>query len=202
MTPNPIPAKMSPEEFLEFERASDIKHEYIGGQIVAMGGAKRNHNIVALNLGSELNRLLEDKDCEAYLADMRVSLPTTNEYAYPDLSVVCGEPIFQDDVLDTLENPVLIVEILSDTTEAYDRGLKFRLYRSIKTLREYVLVAQNQPRIEKYVVKGDGFWVLSEVSGLDSELQLESIGSSVPLSRIYRKVKFEELDEPIIRPMP
>ena len=97
---------------------------------------------------------------------------------------------------------MLIVEILSDTTEAYDRGLKFRLYRSIKTLREYVLVAQNQPRIEKYVVKGDGFWVLSEVSGLDSELQLESIGSSVPLSRIYRKVKFEELDEPIIRPMP
>lgn len=200
MKPNPI-RKMTPEEFLAFERASDVKHEYIGGQIVAMGGAKRNHNIVSINLGSELNRIIEEKDCEAYLADMRVFLPSTNEYAYPDISVVCGEPVFQDEVLDTLVNPLLIVEVLSDSTEAYDRGLKFRLYRSVKSLREYVIVSQNQPRIEKYVKKGDGFWVLSETAGIDSELLLESIGSAVLLSRIYRKINFEQSDEPIIRPV-
>ncbi|MFM9905212.1 MAG: Uma2 family endonuclease [Pyrinomonadaceae bacterium] len=200
MNPNPIP-KMTPEEFLAFERASDIKHEYLGGQIVAMGGAKRNHNIVALNLGGDLNNLIEEKDCEAYLGDMRVFLPATSDYAYPDITLVCGEPVFQDDVLDTLINPLLIIEVLSESTEAYDRGLKFRLYRSIDTLHEYVLISQDQPRIEKYNKKGDGFWVLSETSGIDSELQLESIGVAVPLSRIYRKVRFEESDEPIIRPL-
>ena len=200
MNPNPIP-KMTPEEFLAFERASDIRHEYLGGQIIAMGGAKRNHNIVAANLCTEISNKTEDKNCEVYLADMRVFLPASSEYAYPDLTVVCGQPEFQDDVLDTLLNPVLIIEILSASTEAYDRGLKFQLYRSIKTLREYVLISPNQPRIEKYVLHGDGFWVLSETAQLDSELVLESIDADIPLSRIYRKITFEQSDEPIIRPL-
>ena len=200
MNPNPV-KKMSPEEFLAFERASDIRHEYIGGQIIAMSGARRNHNVIAANLCTEISNNIEDKNCEIYVADMRVFLPETSEYAYPDITVVCGEPVFQDDVLDTLLNPVVIIEVLSDSTEAYDRGLKFRLYRSIKTLREYILVSPNQPRIEKYVLHGDGFWMLSETVGLDSALALESINAKIPLSKIYRKITFEDSDEPIIRPL-
>ena len=199
MNPKPLP-KMTPEEYLVFERASDKKHEYIAGQIYAMGGAKRNHNIIALSLGKELYQATEDKDCEAYAADMRIFLPSTEDYAYPDLTVVCGEPVFQDDVHDTLINPVLIAEILSDSTEAYDRGAKFSLYRSVKSLKEYILISQSQPRIEKYERQGDGFWMLSEAVGLESEITFNSIGLTILLNNLYKKIHFEKSEAPVIRP--
>lgn len=189
MKPNGI-RKMTPEEFLAFERASDIKHEYRDGEIFAMSGAKRGHNIIALNVGSELHQQLKDKDCETYLSDMRVFVPATRLYTYPDIVTVCGEPVFQDDVPDTLVNPVLLIEILSDSTENYDRGLKFQFYRSISTLREYVLISQTTARIEKYVKHGDGFWLFSEAIGLESIIEFASIDCKIPLADIYNKVEF------------
>ena len=193
MTPNPI-KKMTPAEYLAFERASDEKHEYRNGEIVAMSGAKRNHNSISTNLSGLLWQHLKGKECENYSTDMRVFVPETNTYNYPDIVVVCGEPEFQDSVPDTLLNPVLLIEILSDSTESYDRGLKFENYRSINSLREYVLVSQNRPAVEKYVKHGDGFWLLSSVKGLDADITLESIDCPLSLDEVYDKVKFEDAE--------
>jgi len=192
MTPNPIPQKMSPDEFLLFERAADERHEYRDGDVVAMSGAKRNHNKVSTNLSGLLWQHLKGMDCENYSNDMRVWVPKSRLYTYPDIVVVCGEPEFIDDEFDTLLNPVLIIEILSDSTESYDRGEKFQSYRSIPTLREYILVAQYRPQIEKYVKHGDGFWMLSEAAGLENSIELESINYNLSLAEVYDKVNFDD----------
>jgi Uma2 family endonuclease len=191
MNPNPLP-KMTPEEFLAFERASDEKHEYRDGEVVAMSGAKRAHNLISLNIGSGLHASLKNKDCETYMSDMRVFVPSVRLYTYPDIVVVCGEPKFIDDEFDTLTNPLLLIEILSDSTEGYDRGQKFQNYRSIESLDEYVLVSQNAARIEKYVKHGDGFWLLSEAAGLDGSITLTSIDCTISLADVYAKVKFND----------
>jgi Uma2 family endonuclease len=183
--------KLTSAEYLEFERKSEVKHEYFNGEIFAKSGAKRNHNVVAWNIGGELRQKLKGKSCEAYPADMRVFVPQTKLYTYPDLVVVCGEPIFQDNVFDTLLNPVLLIEVLSETTESYDRGKKFQHYRSIESLQEYVLVSQTEARIEKYVKHGDGFWLLSEAVGLDSEIEFSSIECRIALAEVYDKIDFE-----------
>ncbi len=189
MNPNPV-ARMTPEEFLAFERPANEKHEYRDWLIVDVSGAKRNHNIIALNLGGEIQRSLKGKECEGYPSDMRVFVPASNLYTYPDLVVACGEPVFQDEVLDTLLNPLLIIEILSESTESYDRGQKFQNYRSIDSLREYVLVSQTSANIEKYGKHGDGFWMHSEASGLDSNVTLETISCPLSLTDVYDKVNF------------
>ena len=183
---------MTPEEFLTFERASDEKHEYYDGVIVAMSGAKRAHNLISVNVGSSLHAALKNKDCETYMSEMRVFVPAVRLYTYPDIVVVCGDPQFVDDEFDTLTNPVLLIEILSDSTEGYDRGLKFQNYRSIESLVEYVLVSQNAARIEKYVKHGDGFWLLSDAAGLESSITLEAIDCTLSLADVYAKVKFDD----------
>jgi Uma2 family endonuclease len=182
---------MSPDEFLAFERTSVIKHEYRDGEVVAMSGARRNHNLIALNVGSEIQRSLKGKECEGYPSEMRVFVPATRLYTYPDLVVVCGEPIFQDESFDTLLNPVLIIEVLSDSTESYDRGQKFKDYRSIESLKEYVLISQRTPGIEKYVKHGDGFWMLSEAVGLDGSITLDTIDCRLSLADVYDKINFD-----------
>ena len=186
--------KLTPAEYLEFERKSEIRHEYFKGQIFAMSGAKRNHNKVVANLSGLIWQHLKGKDYEFYPTDMRVFVPQTGLYTYPDLVVVCGEPQFQDDVFDTLLNPVLLIEVLSDSTEGYDRGKKFQHYRSIESLQEYVLVAQDEARIEKYVKHGDGFWLLSDAVGLDSEIEFSSIECKLALREVYDKINFSEVD--------
>lgn len=136
--------KLTPEEYLEFERKSEIKHEYFNGEIFAMSGAKRNHCLINGNLGGLLWNHFKNKHFESYLNKMRVFVPQTRLYAYPHLVVVCGELMFQDDVFDTLLNPILLIEVLSNSTESYDRGKKFQHYRSIESLQEYILVLQNE----------------------------------------------------------
>jgi Uma2 family endonuclease len=175
---------------LEFERKSEVKHEYFAGEIFAMAGAKRNHNKITTNLSGLVWQHLKGKSCESYSNDMRVLVPQTGLYTYPDLVVVCSEPIFQDDVFDTLLNPVLIIEVLSETTEKYDRGKKFQHYRSIETLYEYVLVSTDEARIEKFEKTGDGFWFLSEAVGIDAEIELTSIEAKIPLAEVYDKIDF------------
>lgn len=184
--------KLTPQEYLDLERQSEIKHEYFKGEIFAMSGAKRNHNKISTNIGGLVWQHLKGKNCESYSSDMRVFVPQTGLYTYPDLVVVCGEPKFQDDVFDTLLNPVVLVEVLSDSTESYDRGKKFQHYRSIESLQEYVLVSQNEARIEKYVKHGDGFWLLSEAVGTESEIEFSSIECRISLAEVYDKIDFSD----------
>lgn len=186
--------KLTAKEYLEFERKSEIKHEYFNGEIFAMSGAKRNHNKITTNLSGLVWQHLKGKNCENYSNDMRVFVPETGLYTYPDLVVVCGEPVFQDDVFDTLLNPILLIEVLSDSTESYDRGKKFQHYRSIESLQEYVLVAQDEARIEKYVKHGDGFWLLSEAVGIDAEIEFSSIECRISLREVYDKINFSETE--------
>lgn len=148
--------------------------------------------MIAWNIGGELRQKLKGKDCEAYPADMRVFVLETGLYTYPDLAVVCGEPRFQDEVFDTLLNPVLIIEVLFDSTEGYDRGKKFQHYRSIESLREYILVSSDEARIEKYVRSGDGFWYLSEAVRLKAEIEFSSIECRIALGEVYDKIDFSE----------
>jgi Uma2 family endonuclease len=178
---------MTPAEYLAFDRASDVKHEYAGGEVFAMAGATSEHNLIVANVVGELRNELRRRPCNVYPSDMRVLIPATERYTYPDASVVCGEPLFTDDVRDTLRNPKVILEVLSDSTEAYDRGEKFRQYRTIDTLADYVLVSQNQVLVEHYRRQADGTWILRELKA-GGRLVLESVGCAVSVDELYLKV--------------
>ena len=184
--------KLTPEEYLEMERKAEYKSEYFDGEIFAMAGANRNHCLICANLNGLFWQHFKGKDFEAYTSKMRMFVAETNFYTYPDVVVVCGEPQFQDKVFDTLLNPTLLIEVLSESTESYDRGKKFQHYRSIENLREYVLVSQDEARIEKYVRQGNGFWVLSEAFGLDAKIKLDSIDCEIALSEVFDKVNFSD----------
>jgi Uma2 family endonuclease len=175
-------------EYLRLERAAETKSEYANGQILAMTGASRAHNLIAGNLFRNLSQQLLGGSCEAYMSDMRVRVSQTGLYTYPDVVVACGEIQFEDDQVDTLLNPVVVVEVLSPTTEAYDRGEKFAHYRRLDSLQEYLLVSQDKVQVERYVRQGDQ-WVLSERSSLEDVLRVDAIDCSVRLSDIYYKIE-------------
>jgi Uma2 family endonuclease len=182
------PSLLTPGEYLALERKSEIRSEYIAGRMFAMSGASRRHSLIAGNFYRELSSQLRGRACEAYIADLRVKVSHTGMYTYPDIVAVCGEVQLEDEHFDTLLNPTVIVEVLSESTEAYDRGEKFAHYRRLDTLREYVLVAQDKLRIEHYRREGDE-WILSEVSSPDATLHLGSIDCHVTLAAIYEKVE-------------
>jgi len=182
------------EEYLTLERSASIKSEFHDGQIFAMTGASRAHNLITVNIGGELRSHFKTRSCEAYISDMRVKAATARSYHYPDIAVVCGQPEFEDASVDTLLNPTLLVEVLSPSTEAYDRGGKFAHYRKIATLREYLLVMQDQPSIERYLRQGD-VWILSETVGLETSVSLESIDCVLSLREVYDKVIFDTAPE-------
>jgi Uma2 family endonuclease len=179
---------LTPAEYLSIERKSEYKSEYTDGVIVAMTGASREHNLIGVNLAGEINRQLRGRPCECYANDMRVRVPSTRLYTYPDVVVVCGEPQFEDDQLDTLLNPTLIIEVLSESTEMYDRGKKFGFYRTIETLAEYLLVAQDECRVEQYVKRTDGRWLLSDYHSMEDNVEMTSIQCEVALREVYDKV--------------
>jgi Uma2 family endonuclease len=180
--------RYTPEEYLALERKAEWKSEYRNGFITAMPGASRKHNLIALNFSAVVWNQLEDRPCEVYVGDMRVRTSPTGLYTYPDVVAVCGEPMFLDDELDTLLNPTLIAEILSPSTEEYDRGEKFDDYRTLKSLKEYVLVSQDRILVERRQKLGRK-WVSTEYRSIEDTLILDSIGCAVPLRRIYAKVK-------------
>jgi Uma2 family endonuclease len=180
----------TPQEYLAIERKAEFRSEYIDGEIVAMGGASRRHNLITINIAREITQQLKGRPCETYSSDMRVRIPTTDLYTYPDVVVVCGEPVFEDDRFDTLTNPTLIIVVLSESTESYDCGKKFRYYRTIESFAEYLLIAQDEHRVEQYVRQKDGRWLLSETRSLDGEVELPSIGCLLSLSEVYDKVNF------------
>jgi Uma2 family endonuclease len=183
--------KVSPAEYLELERKAEFKSEYLDGTIVPMPGATRIHNLVNKNVSGLLWLQLREKSCEVYQSDMKV--PTLKKYSYPDTVVVCGEPHFEDDEKDVLQNPTIIVEVLSRSTETYDRGDKFAAYRELKSLQAYVLISQLMPRVETYKRQEDG-WHFSEVSGLDATVKLESIDCTLNLAEVYEKVDFSQAE--------
>jgi Uma2 family endonuclease len=179
--------KMTPEEYLAFERASDTKHEYVDGEIFAMSGGTYEHSLLGANVVGELRSALLDRPCRVHGSDMRIKSAGKPKYHYPDTSVVCGKPIFEDEARDVLLNPKVIVEVLSDSTERYDRGDKFASYRTISTLEEYVLVSQTEVLVEHYHRGTDGTWIYRAL-GPGERLVLPSLGCEIPVDRIYLKV--------------
>ncbi len=183
-----VQSHLTPAEYLALERKATTKSEYFDGQIYAMSGASRAHNLIVVNLLSALHTQLSKRDCEVYANDMRVKVDVTGLYTYPDVLVVCDEPRFEDASLDTLLNPNVLVEVLSPSTEAYDRGEKFSHYRHLKSLQEYVLVAQNCIRVEHYL-RQEEQWLLTEFDESVDLFRLPSINCELSTRAIYAKVK-------------
>jgi Uma2 family endonuclease len=181
---------LTPAEYLARERQAPFKSEYFEGESYAMAGASRRHNRITLNTGAQLTARLKASGCEPFVSDMRVKVAATGLYTYPDVCVACP-PEFEDAGGDTLLNPAVIFEVLSDSTEAYDRGRKFEHYRKLPSLREYLLVAQHAPQIDHYVRGEAGVWLLREAAGLEARLTLETLDCELPLSEIYARVEFE-----------
>lgn len=181
---------LTPEQYLAIEREAPCKSEYYDGEMFAMSGARRANNVIAANVIFQLNLSFRSRKCEVYPSDMRVRTIATH-YTYPDVTAVCGEPKFVDDAQDTLLNPGLIVEVLSKTTEAYDRGRKFELYQSIASLREYLLLASDRMHADLYVRQSDGHWLLIPAGQPEDVLNLESVGCQIRLADLYDKVKFD-----------
>jgi len=181
---------LTPEQYLEIERKAEFKSEYYQGEMFAMAGAKEAHNLIIWNLARELGQQLRQRPCRAYLADMRVRVSATGLYTYPDVVAVCGEPQFLDDQRDTLLNPNLIVEVLSPSTELYDRVRKFEHYRSLESVSEYLLVSSERVSAELYTRQPDGRWLLTTVSRMEDSLDLLSVGAHLALADLYEKVDF------------
>lgn len=181
--------KWKVEEYLAFDRTSEEKHEYYAGEIFAMSGASRNHNLIVTNTVVSFGSQLRGRPCEVYPSDMRVKVSVL-KYTYPDITVACGEPRFADGEFDTLLNPTLIVEVLSELTENYDRGKKFEHYKTLKSLQAYILIAQAESHVEHYR-RTSGKWIFSEAKTREEIIELPSIGCTLNLSDIYRKVTFE-----------
>ena len=181
---------VSPEEYLTLERKSEVKSEYLDGDMVAMSGGSREHNLIVTNFVGEIRTQLKGRPCEVYPSNMRVKVSATGLYTYPDVAVACGEPQFEDESVDTLINPTLIVEVLSDSTEAYDRGAKFGHYRKIESLVEYLLISQHQYGIEQYVRQTAGPWLRLETRGYKGRLELQSVQCAIDLAEIYDRITF------------
>jgi Uma2 family endonuclease len=175
------------EEYLAWERLQPEKHEFHGGEVFAMAGATFEHNLIVANVSGELRAALRQKPCRVCASDLRVKIPATGLYTYPDASVVCGRPEFEDGKLDTLLNPLVLVEVLSDSTEDYDRGTKFTNYRTIASFRDYVLVSTDKVLVEYATRKDDGSWVLREFRA-GERFTLESVGIELVVDELYLKV--------------
>src|SRR5256714_2986719 len=182
---------VSPDEYLRLERQSEYKSEYLNGEIFAMSGASRQHNLVVGNVFGELRQQLRDRACQAYVSDMRVKVRANGLYTYPDVTVVCGEPQFEDKEVDTLLNPTLLIEVLSQSTERYDRIAKTSYYRTIDSLQEHLLVAQHEVRVEQYLRQPNGQWSQMQYTSPDDVVQLTSIDCSLKLSDVYEKITFD-----------
>lgn len=184
--------KYTLDEYLALDKNSEGRYEYFDGVVVELSGASLSHNRIVSNLSGNLRNKLEGRDCEVLPADMRLKVPTTFPYRYPDVVVVCGEPVVEKmQGLELLVNPLLIIEVLSPTTEAYDRGLKFSAYQAIASFREYLLVAQDRPYVVQYVRQPNDKWLRSEVASLNGELTLETINCTLTMREIYQRINFQ-----------
>ena len=187
MAANAIP-RVTAEEYLTADRAASFRSEFVNGEVFAMSGGRLAHAQLISRIGRELEDALEDGPCIVTVADMRLQIVAGESYVYPDVMVVCGEPAFAEGHRDILTNPSVVVEVLSESTEKWDRGGKFAQYRRVAGLREYVLVSQDAMRVEWFTREGDGAWTYREAVGPEGVVRLEGVGVSLDLGRIYRKV--------------
>jgi Uma2 family endonuclease len=176
------------EEYLELDRASEIPHEYLQGRIVAMADPSRPHNLLVTSIGASLHGQLRGRPCEVYLSRMRLQIPSADVFTYPDVTVVCEEPELADEYQDTLLNPKVLIEVLSPSTSDYDHGRKFAYYRQLASLVEYLLVAQEEVRVEHYTRQSDGSWRLEETDDPAAVIVLPAIGCVLSLVEVYEKV--------------
>lgn len=181
----------SPEEYLALEETAEYRSEYYRGEIFAMSGGSANHNRIAGNLYMALRDVFRGKPCEAFITDMRLLVKKNGLYTYPDIMVVCGSLAFAKGRTDTITNPIVIIEVLSESTQGYDRGAKFELYRTIDSLQDYVLVDQARVHVEYFRKLEDGRWLLTEFNDLEAVLRLESVAVEIPLRRAYEQVEWE-----------
>jgi Uma2 family endonuclease len=182
----------TPEEYLSLERYSEIRHEYLDGLVYAMAGESPEHSTICFNLAVSVGTQLKDTPCRGFSPNMKVRAGKSGLYAYPDLMIICGEPIFHDEQRDVITNPTTIFEVLWRSTEAYDRGAKSLRYRTeIETLQDYVLVSQDRPRIEHFSRQPDDTWPCSEITGLTEVLSLPSIDCKIALADVYSRIVFK-----------
>ena len=175
------------EEYLAWERLQPEKHEFHGGEVFDMAGATFEHNQIVANVLAELRAALRQKPCRVCASDLRVKVPATGLYTYPDASVVCGRPELEDDKLDTLLNPLILVEVLSSSTEDYDRGTKFTNYRTIPSFRDDVLISTDRVLVEYHTRRDDGSWLLRELRA-GERFRLESVGCELAVDELYLKI--------------
>jgi len=180
----------TPEEYLVLEEAAEYKSEYYQGEIFAMSGGSVNHNRIVGNLHAGLLPKLSGSPCEAFMSDIRVWAEAKGVFTYPDIIIVCGDLQFYETRNDTITNPLIIFEVLSKSTENYDRGKKFEIYRAIPALREYILIDQYKIHIEQFAIGNEGKWVLTEYSDEDDVFQLFNADFQTPLKEIYKRVDF------------
>jgi Uma2 family endonuclease len=180
---------LTPEQYLGIERQAEFKSEYFNGEMFAMAGAKEAHNLLTMNVGFALHAPLRSRPCRIYANDMRVRVSATGLHTYPDVIAVCGERHFLDDQRDTLLNPSLIVEVLSPTTEAYDRGRKFEHYKVIESLTEYLLISSDRVHVDLFRRQPDGDWLLRSAGRIEDVLDLQSVGCRLSLADLYEQVE-------------
>ena len=196
MTMRTSEAYYTPEEYITLERkaipdAEIVRSEYINGKIIGRSSSNLSHNLITGNIVAGLYTRLKNRSCFVFANEMRVSIPAANSYFYPDVGIVCEEPRFEDDVFDILLNPIVVVEVLSPSTEAYDRGDKFAHYRQLQSLQEYILVSQDKVRVDHYA-RDATQWILTDFQELEQHLPLTSIQCELPLQEIYENVPFPE----------
>jgi len=182
---------LTPEQYLDIERQAAYRSEFFKGEMFAMAGASLVHNLLVANIVAALHSQLRSRPCRVLPSDMRMLVSSTGLYTYPDVVVVCNDPQFADERQDTLTNPDLIVEVLSPSTEAYDRGRKFEQYRAVSSLREYLLVASDRVHVDVYARQADGRWLLTSANGPEGTLRLESVDCRLALAELYEKVELE-----------
>jgi Uma2 family endonuclease len=180
------------EEYLSVERESvDAKHEYVAGQVFAMAGGSYDHNLITANLARRLGNQLDGSPCVVLTSDMRIRVEAADVCAYPDVSVLCGEPVFHDERRDVLTNPILIAEVLSPSTEAYDRGSKFAHYRHLPSLRHYLLIAQDRVAVDVFTRQQDDRWLLSAYPDLGAVIELERLDCRLLVRDVYDGVRWD-----------
>ncbi len=183
---------VSPEDYLVMERASQEKHEYFKGEVFAMSGASWEHNVIAKNINTLVLPFLQGKPCDMFGSDLRIHIPENTLYTYPDFSIICGKPETTDEEDDTVIKPSAIIEILSKSTKDYDRGSKFMLYRSIVTLKEYILIDSTTISVEHFEKQADNSWRLTEFKQLSDSFVISTIGLPLLLKDVYEDVSIEE----------
>jgi Uma2 family endonuclease len=179
---------LTPEEYLAIERAAEYKSEYIDGVMYAMAGGSPKHSLISGNVLTELNVQLKDSPCLVFNSDLKVRVPSSRRFHYPDVIVVCDKPEYADDEQDVLLNPLLLVEVLSKSTAGYDRRQKFLYYQELESFREYLLIAQDEPLVLHHVKQPNGTWIVTRIAGLEQNVELLTIKCRLPLKDIYAKV--------------